>query len=99
MNTEDGRVGCMMCNTAVELAPYDSEAKQKVEAHRAHLRERFRAKLSEARDAGEIGRESDLGALAEFLTTTAYSLGFLIRSGSSDAQVRRHLNTALSALR
>ncbi len=98
MKTPDGRVGCLMCNTAVELAPYDAEAAAKVRAHMKLVRDAFRSRLSEAQTDGELDKEKDIDALAEFLTTTAYSTGFLLRSGCSDAYLRRHIRTALSAL-
>lgn len=98
MKTADGRVGCMMCNAAVELAPHDPAAATKVQAHMKLLRTAFRAKLAEAQSSGELKADKDIGALAEFLTTTAYSLGFLLRAGGSDAQLRRHLRVALSAV-
>ena len=98
LKTADGRVGCMMCNAAVELAPHDPEAAAKVQAHMKLLRTAFRAKLAEAQAAGELDPEKDIGALAEFLATTAYSLGFLLRAGGSDAQLRRHLRVALTAV-
>lgn len=98
MKTSDGRVGCMMCNTAAELAPSDAEAAAKVQAHMKLLREAFRARLSLARSAGELPAGKDIGALAEFLASTAYSLGFLLRAGCSDAHLQRHLRSALSGV-
>ncbi len=98
MTTNDGRVGCLICNTAVELAPYDVDASAKVRAHMKLLRDAFHTRLSEGQKAGELAADADIGALAEFLATTAYSAGFLLRSGCSDAFIRRHIRTALSAL-
>ena len=98
MKTPDGRVGCLMCNTAVELAPHDAGAAAKVQAHMTFLRNAFRSPLSEGQRAGELAEDKDIDALAEFLTATAYGVGFLVRAGCSDAYVRRHVRTALSAV-
>ena len=98
MKTPAGDIGCLMGNTAVELASSDAEAEAKVQAHMKQIRDAFKAKLREGRDAGEIAETMDIAALAEFLTTTTYSLGFLARSGCGPAYVRRHLRTALSVL-
>ncbi len=98
VTTPDGRVGCMMCNTAIELAPSDAEAAAKVQANMKQLREAFRSRLAEAQKTGELERSRDIGTLAEFLATTAYSAGFLLRAGCSDAFVRRHIRTAISAV-
>jgi len=99
MKTRDGHVGCMMCNTAVEVAPYDADAAAKVQAHMTLLQARLRTKLLEGRESGELGKDADIDALAEFLATTAYSLGLLVRSGADDARLKRYLHTALSAVR
>lgn len=97
-NTPDGRVGCMMCNTMVELAPSDAEVAAKVRAHMKLLRGAFRNKLAEGQKAGEIVEDKDIGALAEYLATTVYSLGLLVRSGCSDAFIKRHVRTALNVV-
>ncbi len=99
MTTPDGRVGCLICNTAIEVAPYDADAAAKVRAHMELLQSAFRAKLAEGQSAGEVAEDTAIDALSEFLTTTAYSAGFLLRSGCSDAMIKRHIRTALSAVR
>ena len=98
MKTPDGRVGCLMGNTAIELGPSDAEAAAKVRAHMKLLRDAFRARLLQGQEEGELPADADVGALAEFLATTAYGAGFLLRAGCGDAHVRRHIRTALSAL-
>ena len=98
MQTADGPVGCLICNAAIEMAPDDAEAAEKVRAHRDHLCAAFRARLAEAQASGDLGRDKDVDAIAEFLTTTAYSLGFLLRAGCDRDYLRRHLRTALSVL-
>jgi len=99
LKTPDGRVGCLICNAAVELAPSDEEVATKVRAHMKLLRNAFRAKLSEEPPGKGAAGDSDIGATAEFLTTTAYGLGLLLRFGCSDDYIRRHVRTALSVLR
>ena len=96
--TPDGRVGCLMCNTAVEVAPHDADVAAKVKAHSDLLTKAFRARLVEARDAGELSADKDVKALAEFLATTAYSAGLLSRAGFDRKRVKQHIKTALSTL-
>ena len=97
-HTPDGRVGCLMCNSAVEVAPHDTDVADKVKEHSDLMTKAFRARLSEARDAGELGAGKDVKALAEFLATTAYSAGLLSRAGFDRKRVKRHIKTALSTL-
>jgi len=96
MKTADGRVGCLMCNTAVELTSHDTDAAEKVRNHAKLLQSSFRARLSEAQSSGEISKTSNAKALAEFLTTAVYTIGLLVRSGHDDAYVRRHIKSVLS---
>jgi len=97
MQTPDGRVGCLMCNTAVELGSQDAEAAAKVQAHMALLRAAFEERLTAAAAAGELARrKEELRGLAEFLTTTTYSIGLLVRAGQDDAYIRRHIRNALT---
>ena len=98
MQTPEGRVGCLMCNTAIEVAPHDREAHAKVREHMALLRASFRARLQEAQESGEVAANTDLETLSEFLTTAVYTIGLLVRSGQDDAYVHRHIRSALSTL-
>lgn len=98
MDPAEGRRGCLMCNAAVELGPHEPEAAAKVQAHLNLLGKAFRAALARARDIGEIAEDVDIGAQAEFLATTAYSAGVLLRAGLPRRQVQRHVDSALAGL-
>ncbi len=98
MQTPDGRVGCLMCNTAIELAPHDETAAAQVRAHMKLLQDAFRRRLAESQIEDEIAPDADPAALAEFLTATVYGIGMLVRAGRSDAFLRRYIATALRAL-
>lgn len=95
---QKGHAGCFMCNTAIELAPHDAEAAQKVQAHLKQLRLGFQAALENAQKTGELSRDADAKSLGEYLATTAYSLGMLVRAGMSAAYVKRHAQNSLSIL-
>ncbi|MDF1847751.1 MAG: TetR/AcrR family transcriptional regulator [Parvibaculaceae bacterium] len=98
MKPTRGHAGCFMCNTAIELAPHDTEAAQKVQAHLKQLKLGFQAALERAQEAGELSGNADPKSLGEYLATTAYSLGMLVRAGMSPAYVKRHAQNALSIL-
>ncbi len=98
MQTPEGRVGCLMCNTAIELAPHDDEAAGKVKAHFDLLRLAFLSRLQEATAAKGKKRSETDEQLAEFLSTTVYGIGLLTRLGQSDAMITRHIRTALAVL-
>ncbi len=98
MRTEDGPVGCLIANAGIETAPEDEATAAKVRAHMALLRKAFLKRLERGASDGELAPDKDLAALSEFLATTAYSLGFLLRAGCDAGYLERHLRSALSAL-
>jgi TetR/AcrR family transcriptional repressor of nem operon len=98
MQTPDGRVGCLMCNTATELGSQDPQAAAKVRSHMALLQSAFRKRLDVAVASGELPGNADSEGLAEFMATTLYSIGLLARSGQDDDYVRRHIQSALRTL-
>lgn len=91
-------VGCLMCNTAIELAPHDAEAAEKVQSHMTRMRDAFETVLRTAQASGAIAADKDVPALAEFFATTISSIGLLLRAGCDTALVDRHIRTALSLL-
>ncbi|MEM8609926.1 MAG: TetR/AcrR family transcriptional regulator [Myxococcota bacterium] len=98
MQTESGSRGCLMANTAVELAPHDAEVAERVQQHLKLLRKEFRAALERGKADGDCALGLDVSALAEHLATTAYTLGMLKRAGCSQAYVNRHIDVVMSLL-
>lgn len=96
--TGDGDVGCMMCNAAVEVAPYDPAVAAKVRDHLTILNNAFTARIVEGQKSDELAPDGNADSLGEFLAATAYSAGLLRRAGQDDALVRRHIETALSVV-
>lgn len=94
----DGHRGCLMCNTAVELTPFDKAAARKVRKNMTVLRDAFRGAVVRAQEVGEVANDKDEDALAEFLAMTVYSISVLARTGASEAQIRRYVRTALGTL-
>lgn len=100
MMSEDNRhIGCLMCMTAVELAPHDSQAADRVTRHMALLSKAFRGAVEQAMQTGEIKEGQDPKVLSEYLTATLYGTGVLLRAGQSTAYVKRYVRTALEGLR
>src|SRR5690606_417387 len=61
------RPGCMVVNTAAELAPADSEAARRVQASWVALETGLASALTRARAQGELPADKDPHALASFL--------------------------------
>ena len=85
--------GCMICNAAVELAPYDKKAATKVRAHMDRLKKAFEKRLTQ-----DESTKDNAGPLGEYFATNAYALGVLARAGRSTEFMNRHIQTTLSIL-
>ena len=70
----EGRIGCLMVNSTVELAAEDSEVSRVVRGHMARLEGNARRALENARRRGEIPAEVDPAARATLLMTTGMGL-------------------------
>jgi TetR/AcrR family transcriptional regulator, transcriptional repressor for nem operon len=72
--------GCLITNTAVELAPHDPQAAAKVQAYVVRLEEAFYRALLQAQQTGELSAASTCRDLARFLTGSALGLGVLAKT-------------------
>ena len=79
------RRGCLLANTAVELAPHDEDA--------------FERALVRGRATGEIPADRDPKALARFLVSTLHGVRVLARAGVDRAVLDDSVRMALEVLR
>lgn len=66
--------GCLMVNSAVELAPFDDDVREQVGAHVDRLEQAFLVALREARNAGQIAKGARVKGLARFLASASQGL-------------------------
>lgn len=90
------RRGCLMVNTAVELAPHQADAKTAVSGHFARMEAAFRAALENVADTLPPG--SDPAALAAHLVAVALGLLVLARTGVERVTAERIVTAALGSL-
>lgn len=93
------RRGCLMANSAVELAPHDPEVAEKVSRHVTRMEEAFEAALVRAGEAGEIPSDSDLTAMARYLVNNLHGLRVLARAGAQRQTLEDAARVAVDALR
>ena len=70
----EGRMGCLMVNSTVELAAEDSEVARVVRDHMARLQRNVTRALRNAKRRGEIPRQVDPAARATLLMATGMGL-------------------------
>ena len=95
----EGRRGCLMCNTAVEVGPFDPPAAERVRRHFRRVRTGFEHALTNARKRGELGGPLDVAATADYLLGVAQGAFVLARAGLDGPAIERLLAVALKPLR
>ncbi len=94
----DERLGCMACNTAIEIAPHDEEIAAEVRKIFARLTGRFSHALSNARRKGEIQPQHGIDELAGYLSGIVRNLAVMTRAGCSRDEMKSFVTIALSTL-
>lgn len=94
-----GGLGCLFCNTAVELAPHDTQAAERVRKHIQVIRRAFRHLLDRFELCHAHGGQSSRARHAGYLADTVYTVGLLKRAGHTDRYIRSHIESALGVLR
>jgi len=93
------RRGCLMVNTATELATLDAEAGAKVTAALRRAEDTFRAALERARAAGDLPLDRDPVALARFLTLAYQGVRVMAKAGAPQQSLDDAVTVTLTTLR
>ncbi|WP_433359284.1 TetR/AcrR family transcriptional regulator [Streptosporangium sp. CA-115845] len=92
------RRGCLVVNTAVELAPHDRTLARRVEANWDFVEATLTSALARARAQGELAAEKNPRALARFLLTLMQGMRVIGKGASDPARLRDTAEQALSVL-
>ncbi|MGW2744872.1 TetR/AcrR family transcriptional regulator [Streptomyces sp. NPDC001450] len=92
------RSGCLVTNTAAELAPHDPAAARRVERNWDHLETVLRTALVRARAQGELPSDRDPLALSRTLLVLMQGLRVVGKASSDPARVRDAAEQALTLL-
>lgn len=93
---DPARRGCLMINTAVELAPHEPKAGAAAARHFKRMETAFRNAL--ARAAAELRPGADPDSLAPYLVAVASGLLVLARAGVDRTAAERVVDATLFAL-
>ena len=96
--TAEARMGCFMCNTAVELASSDEGIGEQLDAMFEGLRLVFRNALGNAQARGELPAEMDLEEYASYLLGVQMAMAMMVRSGFGEERMKPFLKVALAAI-
>ncbi|MEK6632614.1 MAG: TetR/AcrR family transcriptional regulator [Nitrospirota bacterium] len=92
------RRGCLIANTAMELAPHQTDIAKKVSGRLQHLEDAFFTLLTRAKQEGELPKNKDPRALARVLVTMMQGTIVMVKAGTPADAVRQTAETALSIL-
>ncbi|MFJ6657402.1 TetR/AcrR family transcriptional regulator [Streptomyces sp. NPDC091377] len=91
-------IGCLVTNTAAELAPHDTGAARKVELSWEYAEAMLHSALLRAQAQGELGEDRDPRALARMLLVLLQGLRVVGKASSDPARVRDAAEQALKIL-
>jgi TetR/AcrR family transcriptional repressor of nem operon len=90
--------GCMICNTAIEIAPHDENIAAAVRALFDELTSVFTTALTNAQAAREINESLNPKATAELLVGLLQGAAVFARTGTSKARLQRYVDMAMTIL-
>ena len=96
--SEDGRCGCLLVNSTVELAPHDPDTSKRVDAALLDAEEALYGFLVRARVAGEIPQDKDPRSLSRFLWNAVQGLRVMAKAGARKEVLDDIVNVTLSVL-
>lgn len=95
---EGRKLGCLMSNTAVEMAPHDDECRHVVQDNLVEIADAFYQVVSEGQDSGEFNTKEKPEDIARFLTSTIQGLRVMAKSQTTEETMRTSARLALQIL-
>jgi len=92
------RKGCMLVNSALDVAPHDGEIGKLVGGYLGEIRAFFRRSLEAARRSGEISRRLDPEAVSAHLLGVVLGIRVLARTGAKRKLLQGVAQPALDLL-
>jgi TetR/AcrR family transcriptional repressor of nem operon len=92
------RKGCLLVNSALDVAPHDAEIGKVVAGYLDELRAFFRRNLEAAHEAGELPPDFDPEAVAAHLLGVLLGIRVLARTGATRRQLEAVARPALTLL-
>lgn len=97
--TEDGRLGCLICNTARDPIAQEPGVHEQIWLYFRRIERAIAKALREARAAGDLPAETDIDRLAHALLGTIVSICTLTRAGAPPNMIDNIIAEALARLR
>ncbi len=92
------RKGCLLVNSALDVAPHDAELSRIVAGYLGEIRAFFRRNLEAARRRGEVARAIDVDAVSDHLLGVVLGIRVLARTGANRRTLDAVAHPALKLL-
>jgi len=93
-----GKLGCLMCNSATEVAPHDKAVQKKVKGALDRMTSGFGIALTNAQKRGEVRADLDIKQAADFLTGILLGASVMVRSGANKQMIANTIQMSLASL-
>jgi len=95
---EMGNWGCLICNSATELALHDLDVAEQMTKYKDRITQAFRHALTNAQKQGGLAEEADLDVLSIYLLGSLFGLMVYTKINTSSAQLTQYVQTVLAQL-
>jgi len=93
-----GKLGCLVCNTATDIAPHDKGVEKKVKFAIERMTAGFGLALKNAKKRGEVRNDLDIKQAADFLTGTLLGASVMARSGAGKQMIGNTVEMSLASM-
>lgn len=98
-NDPTKKVGCMLCNTAIELAQFDKDVEDKIHEIFRDTKSVLKRAVKNAITNGELNKETNANETADYLFGLMMGGAMLVRSPIERFKIKNYLKTGLSVLK
>ncbi len=96
--TGNAQRGCLLCNTAEEVSPFDAESARVVSAFQRRLEQGFTKAIRSAQAAGDVPRDGDPTELGRYLAGLIQGASYLARSPAGPKRIADFVRVGLRVL-
>jgi AcrR family transcriptional regulator len=98
LNTPQCYFGCLIGNSAVEMAEPDEALQGRINSHFKRLQAAFRNALQHAQQLGEVAASMDIHVYADYLVGVAMGYLVYVRTRMPSDQVKHYIDVALTRI-
>ncbi len=92
---EGRKLGCLMSNSAMELAAHDKDTQHVVQDNLIEIAQAFHTVVEDGKNSGEFKTKESAEDIARFLTSTVQGLRVMAKSATSEDTLRTTVRLAL----